>query len=206
MMKWLTILFAVLSTGSCISWHMPSNSQKCLRGELQKDILVKGLYDVMPIVGLQVDFTVKDSKNHILVQKEDITSGKFTFSVETYDMFEICFISKALNKNEYLNFAKQEIYLDIKTGVEAKNYESIGEMYKLKPLELNLKRLEDFSQAIVLEFDDMKKRADEMRNTNESTNKRLLYFSLFSMTCLILFATWQVIYLRQYFKAKKLIE
>jgi hypothetical protein len=41
---------------------MPSNSQKCLRGELQKDILVKGLYDVMPIVGLQVDFTVSALK------------------------------------------------------------------------------------------------------------------------------------------------
>lgn len=31
---------------------------------------------------------------------------------------------------------------------------------------MDLKRLEDFSEAIVLEFKDMKKRADEMRNTN----------------------------------------
>lgn len=42
----------------------------------------------------------------------------------------------------------------------------VAEASKLKPLEFNLKRLEDFSQAIVLEFDDMKKRSDEMRNTN----------------------------------------
>jgi len=31
---------------------------------------------------------------------------------------------------------------------------------------MDLKRLEDFSEAIVLEFKDMKKRADEMRSTN----------------------------------------
>jgi len=31
---------------------------------------------------------------------------------------------------------------------------------------MDLKRLEDFSEAIVLEFKDMKMRADEMRNTN----------------------------------------
>lgn len=40
----------------------------------------------------------------------------------------------------------------------------------------------------------------------ESTNTRVLYFSIFSMCCLIGLATWQVFYLRRFFKAKKLIE
>lgn len=40
----------------------------------------------------------------------------------------------------------------------------------------------------------------------ESTNTRVLYFSVFSMCCLIGLATWQVFYLRRFFKAKKLIE
>ena len=40
----------------------------------------------------------------------------------------------------------------------------------------------------------------------ESTNSRVLYFSLLSMLCLIALATWQVLYLRRFFKAKKLIE
>lgn len=31
---------------------------------------------------------------------------------------------------------------------------------------MDLKRLEDLSEAIVLEFKDMKMRTDEMRNTN----------------------------------------
>lgn len=42
--------------------------------------------------------------------------------------------------------------------------------------------------------------------TTESTNSRVLYFSLFSLCCLIGLATWQVLYLRKFFKAKKLIE
>lgn len=40
----------------------------------------------------------------------------------------------------------------------------------------------------------------------ESTNNRVLFFSIFSMVCLLGLATWQVLYLRRYFKAKKLIE
>ena len=43
-------------------------------------------------------------------------------------------------------------------------------------------------------------------NVPESTNTRVLYFSIFSMCCLIGLATWQVFYLRRFFKAKKLIE
>ncbi|XP_025203385.1 transmembrane emp24 domain-containing protein bai-like isoform X2 [Melanaphis sacchari] len=200
----LMIYLSLLSIGSSIRWHMQPNNRKCLREELRENILIKGEYEVTQVDNQQVDYVIKDSKNHILSQKEDISSGKFTFSVENYDVFEICFISKSLN-SEYPGTV-QEIFVDIKTGIEAKNYEGVAEAYKLKPLEMDLKRLEDFSEAIVLEFKDMRIRADEMRNTNETTNKRVFYFSLFSMLCLLILATWQVCYLRRYFKAKKLIE
>ncbi|OWK09661.1 NEK9 [Cervus elaphus hippelaphus] len=100
----------------------------------------------------------------------------------------------------------QLVILDMKHGVEAKNYEEIAKVEKLKPLEVELRRLEDLSESIVNDFAYMKKREEEMRDTNESTNTRVLYFSIFSMFCLIGLATWQVFYLRRFFKAKKLIE
>lgn len=82
----------------------------------------------------------------------------------------------------------------------------LAKVEKLKPLEIELKRLEDLSQDIVTDFAYMKAREEEMRNTNESTNSKVLYFSVFSMCCLLGLAIWQVLYLRRYFKAKKLIE
>lgn len=108
----------------------------------------------------------------------------------------------------------------------------IEEAGKFKPLEVDLKRLEDMSDAIVQDFAAARKREEEMRSTNgrllanytnrfntdnlmqqhifscqtESTNNRVLFFSIFSMCCLLGLATWQVLYLRRYFKAKKLIE
>ncbi|GFS19147.1 transmembrane emp24 domain-containing protein 10 [Elysia marginata] len=77
---------------------------------------------------------------------------------------------------------------------------------KLKPLEVELRRLEDLSKSIVDDFAYMRAREEQMRDTNESTHSRVMYFSLFSMLCLLGLATWQVLYLRRYFKAKKLIE
>uniref|UniRef100_A0A8C0VD96 Transmembrane p24 trafficking protein 10 n=4 Tax=Passeriformes TaxID=9126 RepID=A0A8C0VD96_CYACU len=117
-------------------------------------------------------------------------------------MFEACFESKL----PVGRMPDQLVTLDMKHGVEAKNYEEIAKVEKLKPLEVELRRLEDLSESIVNDFAYMKKREEEMRDTNESTNTRVLYFSIFSMCCLIGLATWQVFYLRRFFKAKKLIE
>ena len=75
---------------------------------------------------------------------------------------------------------------------------------------MELKRLEDLSESIVQDFNYMRQREvggddssdgmififlkfqEEMRDTNENTNSRVLYFSIFSMCCLLGLATWQV--------------
>lgn len=46
---------------------------------------------------------VTDSKGHVLFQKEDASKGKFAFTTEDYDMFEVCFISIATGKDGILN-------------------------------------------------------------------------------------------------------
>ncbi|XP_073493561.1 transmembrane emp24 domain-containing protein 10 [Phyllobates terribilis] len=190
---------------SAISFQLPPNGRKCLREEIHKDVLVTGEYDVSePHGGGQVRLKITDSSNHILYSKEDATKGKFAFTTEEYDMFEVCFESK--HPAGAGRAPDQIVVLNMKHGVEAKNYEEIAKVEKLKPLEVELRRLEDLSESIVNDFAYMKKREEEMRDTNESTNVRVLYFSIFSMCCLMGLATWQVFYLRRFFKAKKLIE
>ena len=76
---------------------------------------------------------------------------------------------------------------------------------KLKPMEIELKKLEDLTEATVQEFARMKQREQEHKDTNESTNQRLLHFSVFSTICLVALAVLQVLYLKRYFKQKKLI-
>ncbi|CAH0400374.1 unnamed protein product [Chilo suppressalis] len=186
-----------------IMWSLAPNTQKCLKEELHAHVLVAGEYEVTEVPGQRVDYIIRDSKGNILSQKDTVNKGKFTFVTEIYDTFEVCFISKVPPERRGIS---HDVTLDIKVGIEAKNYEGIAEAAKLKPMELELKRLEDLSEAIVQDFTLMRKREEEMRDTNESTNNRVLFFSIFSMVCLLGLATWQVLYLRRYFKAKKLIE
>ncbi|KAL5008177.1 hypothetical protein ScPMuIL_013758 [Solemya velum] len=184
-------------------FHLSPNTKKCLREEIHKDKLVTGDYEVSDAPGQRTNLVVTDSKGHLLYSKEDATKGKFAFTTEEYDMFEVCFESKMTAGGHGTD---REVFLDLKHGVEAKSYEDLAKAEKLKPLEVELRRLEDLSKSIVEDFAYMRKREEEMRDTNESTHSRVMYFSIFSMCCLLGLATWQVLYLRRYFKSKKLIE
>ncbi|GAV07111.1 hypothetical protein RvY_16986 [Ramazzottius varieornatus] len=192
---------------SGIAFHLPPNIRKCLREEVQKDDVVKGEFELsVAPQEIKTHLHILDSKGHKLYEKEDAQKGKFAFSVEEYEMIEICFETKFDTPYGRPPPPPREISFLIRHGVEAKNYEDIAKAEKLKPMEAELRRLEDLSDAIVESFNHMRKREDEMRGTNEQTSSRVLYFSVFSMLCLLALTTWQVLYLRRFFKAKKLIE
>jgi len=70
---------------------------------------------------------------------------------------------------------------------------------------------------IVLDMEYLKAREQTMRNTNESTNERVKYFAVLTSTSsqimvLILgfvlmgLTGWQIMYLRNYFKRKGMLE
>jgi len=174
-----------------------------LKEEIHKDVLVSGNYEFSDSPGQKGLVIITDSKSHTLFKKEDATRGKFAFTTEEYDMFQVCFETRVTTGGKG---SDREVFVDMKHGVEAKDYGNLAKSEKLKPLEVELRRLEDLSESIVNDFAYMRAREEEMRDTNESTHSRVLYFSIFSMCCLLGLATWQVLYLRRFFKAKKLIE
>lgn len=203
----LVLALCCLRSAWAIAFHLPPNIKKCLREEVQKDNVVKGDFELsVTSPEIKTDLQILDSKGNKLYGKEDAQKGKFAFSVDEYEMIEICFETKFEVQYGHAPPPPREVTFQIRHGVEAKNYEDIAKAEKLKPMEAELRRLEDLSDAIVESFNHMRKREDEMRGTNEQTSSRVLYFSVFSMFCLLGLTTWQVLYLRRFFKAKKLIE
>ncbi|XP_014249941.1 transmembrane emp24 domain-containing protein bai [Cimex lectularius] len=203
-MKYCQICFCLLLSVfnvNSIMFYLPPNAQKCLRENLKKDDLVIGSYEVTMAPKQHVDYIVTDSKGHTLSQGSDIGKGKFTIVVETEETYEICFKSRVeINQRG----VQQEVSFTSK--LEVKSYENLGEALKLKPMEVELKALEQLSHSIVKDFESMRESEIKMSNTNESTNNRVIYFSFFGVFCLFCLSTWQVYYFRKYFKSKKLIE
>lgn len=192
-----------LTLSDALRFHLSPNTRKCLKEEIHKGVLVTGEYELSENPGQKTLLTVTDSKGQAFYNKDDASKGKFAFTTDEYDVFEVCFDSKVLSGGHGVD---REVFLVMKHGVEAKNYADLAKAEKMKPLEVELKKLEDLADSIVNDFSYMRAREEEMRDTNESTHSKVLYFSIFSMCCLLGLATGQVLYLRKYFQAKKLIE
>jgi hypothetical protein len=94
----------------------------------------------------------------------------------------------------------------VRTGADALyNEQELTKKETLKPIEAELQILEKNLAEIVSTMDYMKRREQSMRDTNESTNSRVQWFSLLSVGTLISSGLWQIFYLRQFFKSKKLM-
>ena len=90
--------------------------------------------------------------------------------------------------------------LDIDIGADAKDWSAIQADEKLKPVEGELRRIEEVVGEIVAEMDYLRSREVKLRDTNESTNERVKWFAIGTMGVLMALGAWQIVYLRAYFR------
>lgn len=94
----------------------------------------------------------------------------------------------------------RHVELDIDIGADAKDWSAVQATEKLKPVETELRRIEEMVAEIVTEMDYLRSREQKLRDTNESTNTRVKWFAFGTMGMLVALGAWQVIYLRAYFR------
>ena len=90
-------------------------------------------------------------------------------------------------------------------GADAKDWAAIQAAEKLKPVETELRRIEELVAEIVNEMEYLRLREQKLRDTNESTNSRVKWFGFATTFLLIALWVWQIMYLRAYFRSKHLI-
>lgn len=111
-----------------LMFFLQPNVRKCLKEEIHKDILVKGDYELTEVPGHHTKLEVVDSKNHILYNKDEAVKGKFAFTTDEYDVFQICFHTFLAPQAQQMNNVNQvkEVRLNVKHGTEAKDYENVS--------------------------------------------------------------------------------
>lgn len=167
--------------------------------------LAVGEYEISELAGTQVDVTITDTKGNMPFKRENINGrGKFAITSDSLDFYDLCLTYTSLLP-EGVSLEPREVSIDYRIGAEAKENDPHLED-KLSTLEADLTRIEDYTNQIIIDFANLKKRGREMRSTNESTNNRLFYQTITSVLVVLALTLWQVLYLRQFFKTRKLID
>ncbi|XP_013931354.1 PREDICTED: transmembrane emp24 domain-containing protein 4 [Thamnophis sirtalis] len=99
----------------------------------------------------------------------------------------------------------QRVHLDIQVGEHANNYPEIAAKDKLTELQLRARQLLDQVEQIQKEQNYQRFREERFRMTSESTNQRVLWWSIAQTVILLLTGIWQMRHLKSFFEAKKLV-
>lgn len=152
-----------------------------------------------------VNMHIKDAVGNDYGKAKDVAGEQRTvFTSHADAAFDVCFENVFAGGHRPSN-PNRSIELDIDIGADAKDWAAIQATEKLKPVEMELRRMEEMVAEVVNEMDYLRTREQKLRDTNESTNARVKYFGFTTTLLLIALWVWQILYLRAYFRSKHLI-
>ncbi|PIN20061.1 emp24/gp25L/p24 family of membrane trafficking protein [Handroanthus impetiginosus] len=136
-----------------------------------------------------------------LHQKENVSHGQFAFTTTEGGNYLACFWVDSHSPRG----GDVSVNLDWKTGIAARDWESVAKKEKIEGIELELRKLEGAVEAIHENLLYLKSREADMRIVSETTNARVAWFSIMSLGVCILVSIAQIWHLKRYFHKKKLI-
>ncbi|KAI0012595.1 emp24/gp25L/p24 family/GOLD-domain-containing protein [Xylariaceae sp. FL0662B] len=180
--------------------------ERCIRNFAAKDTLVVVTTTVSGSKGdgMQVDMHISDDVGNQYGRPKDVVGEQRTvFTTHADAGFDVCF--KNTLTTGRMNNPSRHVELDIDIGADAKDWSAIQATEKLKPVETEIRRVEEMIAEIVREMDYLRAREQKLRDTNESTNTRVKWFGIGTTMLLVILWGWQIMYLRAYFRSKHLI-
>ncbi|KAK7479357.1 hypothetical protein BaRGS_00029435 [Batillaria attramentaria] len=211
-----TFLFAIFSlflTSSALYFHIGETERKCFIEEIPDETMVVGNYkveifdsninDFVPTVyGLGMHVDIRDPDDKVILSRTYAAEGRFTFTSHTAGEHIICLNS---NSTAWLYAGQLRVHLDISVGEHAVDYSQVQAKDKLSELQLRIRQLLDQVEQITKEQNYQRYREERFRQTSESTNQRVLWWSIAQTLILLLTGFWQMQHLKSFFQAKKLV-
>ncbi|XP_076909999.1 transmembrane emp24 domain-containing protein p24delta3-like [Bidens hawaiensis] len=200
----IILLLIMAETGECVWLNLPRSGSKCVSEEIHNNVVVVGDYVVISDDHLHptptISSKVTSPYGNILHHMDNVTHAQFAFTSTESGQYLTCFWADRPAEGAALS-----VNIDWKTGIAAKDWESVARKDKIEGVELELRKLEGAVEAIHDNLLYLKRRESEMRGVSETTNSRVAWYSIYSLGICILASCAQLWYLTRFFQKKKLI-
>jgi len=182
------------------------NHKRCISQWVAADTPVKIKVKATQGPNQRAEVTISDAHGNEYGKKKDLPEYDTTilFTTQTYGEVETCF-RNFLDDGLRPDARYRVITFSIDTGSSTVDYKAIAVKEKLKPMEIGLRQMEGEVNDIINSMTNLMKREIRFRSTSESTNERVKNFSILTLFILVVAGVWQIFYLRNFFKSKKLM-
>jgi hypothetical protein len=106
--------------------------------------------------------------------------------------------------NNYLS-NEQKIDFEFLSGVSAKDYSDIAKKSNLKPIELNLQKLEDMISYLIHELTSIMVHEENTLAFNDALSNKIILFSMITLVSMIVVGFIETVFIQKYLRKRKLI-
>ncbi|KAL8823030.1 MAG: hypothetical protein Q9191_006249 [Dirinaria sp. TL-2023a] len=198
----LSLCLALLSLASLALGHniqMGAHSRECFHEQLHKDDKMTVTFQVGDrefggAGNLEIDFWIQDPANGYTVHERSVSSGDHSFEAALDGKYVYCF------SNEHWSASSKEVSFNVHGIVYVPESEAPSD-----PLEAEVKNLAELLNQVKDEQSYIVIRERTHRNTAESTNGRVKWWSIFQLGVLIGEGIFQVWWLKRFFEVKRVV-
>lgn len=188
------------------AFDLPARKSRCFTEEIPTGVEVKIQYVALPGYAQYIDVKLSDPSNKVIWTETASDRATFSETVQVGGDYALCFYSRMVPGATYQDGMKRTVNLEFLTGTETHDYSNLATKEHLKPLEVNLRVMEDTVRSIHADYTYFKEREEIMRDTNEHMNTKVMYMTLGVMLAIVAFSLWQVRHLKSYFRRKRMID
>ncbi|KAJ3089586.1 emp24p/erv25p- protein [Quaeritorhiza haematococci] len=212
-----SVLFAVLAIflatpSNALYFYLEGSEQKCFIEELPKETTVIGNYrseewndgaqNYIQNVAIGIQIMVEElPSRHRVVNQKGPSFGRFTFTTSEAGDHAICL---STNTSGWFSTSKTRLHLDLLFG-ETSHDTTAGTKEVLSDLTMRVRDLNNRVNNIRREQQYQREREAEFRDVSESTNSRVVIWTLVQLFVLGITCLWQLRHLKQFFITKKLV-
>jgi len=89
--------------------------------------------------------------------------------------------------------------------VNAKDYSDIAKKSNLKPIELNLKKLEDMISYLIHELSNIMSHEESSLALHDALSNKIILFSMMTLISMIVIGSIETFYIQKFLRNRKLI-
>jgi len=200
---WMLVLTCGLPGCAALTFELPSNGgQKCFYEDARKDTVMEATFRVIGNTYDKklppVDAEVKSPAGKSVLKVELKTEGRLNFVPSSDGIHSFCFRQHQHGNQAILSLA-------IRSGERDAISTQIAQKEHLSPLEESILNLARDLESVQIEQRYMRQRERAHRNTNESTNQRVLWWSFVEATALVLVSLVQIFYIKKLFETTRTV-
>ncbi|KAJ6539069.1 emp24/gp25L/p24 family/GOLD-domain-containing protein [Mycena capillaripes] len=191
---WLSLLFLLPPLLSAHLIDIDAGKKECFFEDLHKHDKMTVTYQVGGGGHLDIDFWLSDPDNRLLGKQIRQSTGTLSITAEKDGRHEYCF------SNQMSAIADKIVSFNVHGVIY------VGEDADVvAPIEREIRTLANALQSVKDEQEYIVVRERTHRNTAESTNSRVKWWSVLQAIVLFLVVGWQIYYLKSFFEVKRVI-